>query len=300
MAAPRPSTASGLLCGCVAAVLALSCGATGQSAEPESLPPQTMSRAAEPSSSPDAAASGPVELEPLVYESESQLEAVETGSEQPAEPEPAVTGSEPDADSSIVMIETPDEAEVSESATLVQAAQAERNRRHDSEPAEIVITNKNLDEYATGQLTVAETETRVKTADEDDFDAKAALAEDEAFWRGRGRDIRQSWADAADRVIELEEDVFKLRQQFYATDDGFYRDSTVKPAWDRAIEQLDAAREEVDERQTELADFLEEGRQAGALAGWLREGIELEPTLETEPSKIHEPSEPPVYQEDDG
>jgi hypothetical protein len=94
-------------------------------------------------------------------------------------------------------------------------------------------------------------------------------------------------------VDELEADVFNLRMRFYAEDDPFYRDAQIKPAWDHAIEELNATREEVGLRKQELQDFMEEGRVAGALPGWLREGIELEPV---EPVKeemgIAEPGEP--------
>ena len=73
-------------------------------------------------------------------------------------------------------------------------------------------------------------------------DANAAADEErkaeEAYWRDRVLEIRLAWRDAADRVEELEGDVFHLRQRFYAEDDGFYRDSQIKPAWDRAVEQL--------------------------------------------------------------
>jgi hypothetical protein len=38
----------------------------------------------------------------------------------------------------------------------------------------------------------------------------------------------------------------------------------------------------VERLREELADTLDEGRREGALPGWLREGIELEPSFEEE------------------
>ena len=55
---------------------------------------------------------------------------------------------------------------------------------------------------------------------------------------------------------------------------------------------------EVEARQEELAQFLEEGREAGALPGWLREGIDLEPEPLVEAEPTAEPSEPVIYQQE--
>ena len=47
--------------------------------------------------------------------------------------------------------------------------------------------------------------------------------------------------------------------------------------------------------KAELEAFLEEGRRAGALPGWLREGAEQEPeTAETDVALPGEAIEPPV------
>ena len=49
----------------------------------------------------------------------------------------------------------------------------------------------------------------------------------------------------------------------------------------------------------EVAAFLEEGRRAGALPGWLREGIELEPEpvlVEVDGIVEHEAEEPTIYE----
>ncbi len=60
-----------------------------------------------------------------------------------------------------------------------------------------------------------------------------------------------------------------------------------------------AARAEVETAEKELAEFLEEGRVAGAFPGWLREGVELEPEEEARsPSNEHQAIEPPVVDED--
>ncbi len=90
-----------------------------------------------------------------------------------------------------------------------------------------------------------------------------------------------------------------LRRRFYAEDDPYVRDTRVKPEWDRVLDRLDEARDEVEAAKKELADFWR--RQAagtGALPGWLREGAELEPEGREEEDgarRQHQPIEPPVY-----
>ncbi len=62
---------------------------------------------------------------------------------------------------------------------------------------------------------------------------------------------------------------------------------------------LEAAKRRVVEKERELEAFVEEGRRAGALPGWLREGIELEPkpVADQTEEKIHEAVEPVVVDE---
>ncbi len=231
---------------------------------------------------------------------------VEDADQSPSE-EPA-TGEEDESpiDFSLTVIEAGTSEEDSEAPSLAEAAAAERVRRRSAPPTSIVITNKNLSEYAVGELTVA-----VGSEDETISDANAAALEErraeEEYWRSRALEIRTAWAEAAERAEELEAEVFHLRQRFYAEDDGFYRDSQIKPAWDRAIEQLQDTQREIEERQEELALFLEEGREAGALPGWLREGVDLEPEAPADDEGVYiepnrneyQPGEPVVVEEHD-
>ncbi|MEJ2084869.1 MAG: hypothetical protein P8Y44_04225 [Acidobacteriota bacterium] len=209
------------------------------------------------------------------------------------------------SDSTVTVIESPGQDSDSDRPSLVEAAAAERARRRTAPPTQIVITDKNLSEYAVGQLTVTE---GAEEGGSDDSMISAELEEkrvEEEYWRSRGLEIRMAWAEAAERAEELEADVFLLRQRFYAEDDGFYRDSQIKPAWDRAIEQLQETRKEIEQRQEELQAFLEEGRAAGALPGWLREGVDLEPEPEPEEEGVfvdpdrheYDPGEPVVVEE---
>ena len=113
------------------------------------------------------------------------------------------------------------------------------------------------------------------------------------------RSIRSEWRQAYDSIEELEEEAAALRTRFYAEDDPVYRDRVIKPEWDRTLDRLHEARRAIDRAQEQLDQALEEGRIAGALPGWLRDGEELEPPVEEpedegEPTTGAEPREPKV------
>ena len=93
----------------------------------------------------------------------------------------------------------------------------------------------------------------------------------EAEWKEIARRDRKRVEDAKARVGELTATSKKLENDFYAWDDGQYRDRVIKPAWDRAKADLDQARIDLAAAEKELADLPEKARKAGAPPGWIRE-----------------------------
>lgn len=92
----------------------------------------------------------------------------------------------------------------------------------------------------------------------------------EAEWRATAARARKRVADDKARVAELEAASKKLENDFYAWDDGQYRDRVIKPAWDHARSELADAQSELAEAEKDLADLPEKARKAGALPGWIR------------------------------
>lgn len=196
--------------------------------------------------------------------------------------------------------------------SLVEAARRERERRAEGDPSVLTITDENLSEHATGEVTFVDPEASSEGtgSPESPSASEEASTDDrnEQYWRQRARELRLRLRRAVDEVASLEEQVAALRTRFYAEDDPYVRDSRIKPAWDRSLQQLRQARSDVKGLRRELDAFLEEGRRAGALPGWLREGIELEPQLEgavgEEPSESdeierHRPGRPEVQNEEE-
>jgi len=158
-----------------------------------------------------------------------------------------------------------------------------------------VITDKNIKQYAAkGQITVA-----APAKKSEETETEKAPIRDEQYWRSRALEVRLRWRKAADDVKELEQSAAGWRRRFYAENDPYVRSGQVKPEWDRVLDRLEEARAEVNAARTELAELLEEGRTAGALPGWLREGVDEEPKEEPEadPMKEHKVIEPPKVEE---
>ncbi len=247
---------------------------SGSRTEPEPLPPATATRHRP---EPSAVAAQPTPTPPPLPQKPASTTIVIESAEQPAEVEPS----------------------------LVEAARTERERRTAITQPVVKLDNKNLGAFAADQkLTVAHPEnmegedTPARAAETEP--ARAGSGEDERYWRDGARALRERWAFAVEEVGRLELESADLRRQFYAEDDPYVRDEQVKPEWDRVLNELDRARREAATVPRALEDFVESGRRAGALPGWLRDGMELEPEdlPETEGSKLGpaEPREPVVVE----
>lgn len=204
----------------------------------------------------------------------------------PPEPPPPPPRSQPKTPETMVILEDADEKQP---PSLVEAARRERERQKDSKPPKLVITDDNLSEHATGQVTLAAPR---ETPESGEILVEAPdLGRDEVYWRDGVRDRRLRLRRAVDEVLALEEQVAGLRLRFYAEDDPYVRDSRIKPAWDRSLERLRQARQDVESFRRDLDEFLGAGRQAGALPGWLREAADLEPSPEEIRDVLPEPLE---------
>lgn len=199
------------------------------------------------------------------------------------------------AEGSLVVVDTND-FDPDSQLSLADAAKAEKERKAEAAPPRIVINNKTIHRYAKGgQLTVAEPKKKAgATQPAQSTSPTSGPPQDEAYWRGKVHDLRERWRKAVDRTKELEQEVSEWRRRFYAQDDPYVRDGQIKPAWDRSLDQLRENRAAAIAAKKELADALEEGRAAGALPGWLRDGIELEPK-EEKPVEPTQPVDTPIY-----
>ncbi len=258
-------------------VLVLVSGCAG-TLEPEALPPQAVVPSAEPRS-PDQPPEAP-----------ARTEAPSRVSLPSAEP----------------IVIDPGEDTRAGSRGLAEAAEAERLRRDRTEAPVHVIDDENLADHATGDLTVAGGVSAGPVEESPpDAETPASVARDEAYWRSTMRDARLDWRDAWDRITVLENRAADLRRRFYSEDDPWVRDTRIKPELDRTSAELGQSRMDVEAAREAVDVLLEEGHRAGALPGWLREGVEFEPPAveqepEGEPRQGAEPREPTVVDETGG
>jgi hypothetical protein len=189
-----------------------------------------------------------------------------------------------------VVVDRSDEAGREDMAAVLRGlSQQERERRQKAPPARLVLTDENLSASADGARVTfsgpAVAAARPDGSPEGDPGSPdiEEVAEEERYWRSRALEVRQRWRRAHDEVPRLEDEVERWRTAFYAEDDPARRDRQVKPLWDRALDRLLQSRDEVVQAQEDLEVLLDEGRAAGALPGWLREGIELEPEPSLQP-----------------
>ena len=186
--------------------------------------------------------------------------------------------------------------------SLARIAARERERRRSAEDPVVVVDDENLAEHAVGKLTFTDAPA-VAQGSPNDADDGEAIPPSETYWRRRVRDLRLDWRAAVERILELERRAADLRNRFYAEDDPYVRDGRIKPEWDRALAELEAAKQEAMDAEEDLEAALTEGRREGALPGWLRDGIELEPevrpyeTDEERPRVVGEPVEQTVIGE---
>lgn len=207
---------------------------------------------------------------------------------------PTAPAPKPLEDRSVIVIEQP-EAPVANDLITASRAAKEQREKAPTPTTRPRITNKNLKDFAGGSVTTAQP---TVSADRASATEAAVIAErEEQVWRERVLDLRLRARRARDEIQRLETESAALRRNFYVEDDPYVRDSRIKPAWDRALDTLSQARRDADSLRLELARVLDEGRQAGALPGWLREGIELEHDLP--PDQTSEPAaiEPPLASE---
>lgn len=100
---------------------------------------------------------------------------------------------------------------------------------------------------------------------------RADAGQGEAYWREESRRVRERVDEIRDAMTRLEADTKRLESDYYAWDDGAYRDKVIKPSWDKAREELATARLALPAAERDLADLPDRARRAGALPGWLRE-----------------------------
>jgi hypothetical protein len=167
---------------------------------------------------------------------------------------------------------------------VVKAASDTKARKEAKAKSGISITNQTLvtnpqkGKLTTYSVTPAPTPARAAGQASGQAPAAAIIASpaspaigDETYWRQTARAARARVEELKIRIAELDAAARRMENDFYAWDDGQYRDRVIKPAWDKTKEELETARADLIRAEQDLAELPDRARKAGALPGWLRE-----------------------------
>jgi hypothetical protein len=140
------------------------------------------------------------------------------------------------------------------------------------------ITNENVRKGASPTATpkAASGKTAGKDASSPEpTPAKAYVSRDdkgrsEEDWKRLVSHSNAVLEESEERVRDLETKAKQLENDFYAMSDGNRRDAVVKPAWDKARDDLAKARKELEDARKAVEDLSEDARKSNAPPGWLR------------------------------
>jgi hypothetical protein len=100
-------------------------------------------------------------------------------------------------------------------------------------------------------------------------EAAATEKKDEAYWRARIQTERDALSRAQMFAEALQSRINGLSADFTARDDPAQRSAIAKDR-EKALGELERVRKEIQDHTKALATVQEDGRKAGAPAGWLR------------------------------
>jgi hypothetical protein len=151
-----------------------------------------------------------------------------------------------------------------------------------------LITNENLPRFAAG---VELTTTKGAPGSIVPITNSGGEDQKKTTWQARYREALDHRVRWQSEVRRLETEVARLQSDFYSRDDPAYRDGQVKPAWDQAIVDLETARRQLANAESEPDRVLEAAHRDGALPGWFR-GITASPGAAEGPLATPQPIKP--------
>lgn len=164
---------------------------------------------------------------------------------------------------------------------LMQAAKKERERREKLKTAakptksftnqdieEFKAKNKDADKSGEGETEEATAED-TSMAPEDTTTSNAA--QDEQKWRDRSHEAVERVKSAEDKIQQLQTDINALTQAFYAESDGVAQRGQIEDQRNTRLNELEAAKKELETAKQAQEDLQDEARKEGALPGWIEE-----------------------------
>ena len=142
----------------------------------------------------------------------------------------------------------------------------------------IVITNENLDDYASqGELT--HIKGSIKNLAEGPHAAGVVMVDPEAhqanqrkyYWQQLYTQQMSKIASLKRQIQQLDRDIPGLWNDFYSRDDPAYRDGVVKPKLDASLKKREELEAQLAHEEPKLERIKIDARRDGAEPGWFRE-----------------------------
>ena len=90
------------------------------------------------------------------------------------------------------------------------------------------------------------------------------------YWRNTYRAQQKLIEELQNRIEELDAEIPRLWNQFYAWDDPAYRDSVIKPELDAKLKERERLAERLPREREKLDEIVRDARRDGAQPGWFR------------------------------
>lgn len=164
---------------------------------------------------------------------------------------------------------------------LMQAAKKERERREklkaSTKPTKS-FTNQDIQDFkaknkdadkGTGEGEGEEATDESSTTTEETTSTTDAPVEQQ--WRDRSHEAVERIKSAEEKVQKLQTDINALTQAFYAESDGVAQRGQIEDQRNNRLNELEAAKKELDNAKQAQEDLQDEARRAGALPGWIEQ-----------------------------
>ena len=98
-----------------------------------------------------------------------------------------------------------------------------------------------------------------------------ADAQTEQKWRDRSHEAVERVKSAEEKLEKLQTDINALTQAFYAESDGVAQRGQIEAQRNTRLEELEAAKRELEDAKQAQENLQDDARREGALPGWIEQ-----------------------------
>ncbi|MCI0443428.1 hypothetical protein L0244_19495 [bacterium] len=165
-------------------------------------------------------------------------------------------------------------------SALVKAAKKERERREklktSAKPTKS-FTNQDIEAFkAKNKDADRSTEGEDLTGEDtsmtpEETTTSNADAQTEQKWRDKSHEAVERVKSAEEKLEKLQTDINALTQAFYAESDGVAQRGQIEAQRNTRLDELEAAKKELEDAKAAQENLQEDARKEGALPGWIEQ-----------------------------